>query len=177
MSELLSGYTTKCDTSAGVETWYAFTTKDCSTGLSNVETMTIANGACTALTLVTGKYAYPFNVEPETSTFNDKGLGESANKSYGREQSATILFHGNTADMITQIETMCTTRTTLIAKCNDGTYELLFATNGAKCNDDRAVGTKYEDMNGTTLTFSGKEKIKAVKIDSSIVASLLEPAS
>jgi hypothetical protein len=68
-------------------------------------------------------------------------------------------------------------RHAIIAKLNDDTYELFFRENGAKVTDDRATGTAYEDMNGTTLTFAGKEKTKALKIDSAIVLALLEPAS
>jgi hypothetical protein len=177
MSELLSGYSAKCDDSAGIETWYAFTTKDCGTGDSNIETLTIVDGNVTALTLVTGKYAYPFNVEQETSNFVDKAIGSTESKSKAREITATIVFHGNTADMITQIEGMTESRTTLIAKCNDGTYEILAPTNGMKCMDERASGQKYDDLNGNTLTFTGREKLKARKISSSIVMALLEPAS
>jgi hypothetical protein len=176
MCELTSGYNALCDTQGGVETWYLFATKD-SAGASNIDTLTIANGQVSALTLVTGKYAYPFNVEMETSTFTDKAVGDRANKAYAREQSATIVAHGNTAEMITMIEQLCQGRVSAIAKCNDGTYELLFAENGAKVLDERAVGTKYEDMNGNTLTLTGKEKLKACKISSVIVEALLEPAS
>lgn len=176
MCELTSGYNKVCDTQGGVETWYLFSVKD-STGASNIDTFTFANGQVSALTLVTGKYAYPFNVEMETSTFTDKAIGERANGAYAREQSATVVLHGNTASMITMIEELSQTRVGAIAKCNDGTYELLFIENGAKCIDERAVGTKYEDMNGNTLTFTGKEKNKACKISSVIVEALLEPAS
>jgi hypothetical protein len=174
--ELTSGYNKLCDTPGGVDTWYLFSTKD-SNGESNIDTLTVANGAVTALTLKTGKYAYPFNVEIETSSFTDTAVGERANGAYAREQSATVMLHGNTAEMIVQIESLCKGRTTLIAKLNDGTYEVLFLQNGAKCNDERASGTAYEDMNGNTLTFTGKEPAKAVKISSTIVLALLEPAS
>ena len=176
MCELLTGWSKGCDTQGGVETWYLFANKDAN-GTSNIDTLTIANGQVSALTLVTGKYAYPFNVEMETSTFNDKSLGDRANGAYAREQSATVVLHGNTASMITMVEDICKGRVSAIAKCNDGTYELLFAENGAKVNDDRSVGTKYEDMNGTTLTFTGKEKQRSCKISSVIVEALLEPAS
>lgn len=176
MCELLTGYDKGCDTQGGVETWYLFAVKD-STGASNIDTYTTANGQVTGLTLVTGKYAYPFNVEMETSTFTDKSLGDRANGAYAREQSATVVLHGNTAEMIVMIEDIVKGRVGAIAKCNDGTYELLFAENGAKVADERVVGTKYEDMNGTTLTFTGKEKQRACKIDSAIVLALLEPAS
>ena len=176
MCEITSGYNQICDLSGGVDTWYAFSLKD-STGTSNIATYTVAAGAVSALTLVAGKYAYPFNVEMETSTFSDKAVGERANGAYGREQSATVILHGNTAQMIVQIEAFGQGRHVLIAKLNDGTYELLFATNGAKSTDERTPGTKFEDMNGNTLTFTGKEQTKAPKISSAIVAALLEPAS
>jgi hypothetical protein len=49
--------------------------------------------------------------------------------------------------------------------------------NGGKLIDERSVGTNYEDMNGHTLTFTGREKTKANKISSSLVLALLEPVS
>lgn len=176
MCELTSGYDKLCDRAGGIDTLYAFSTKDAN-GTSNIDTLTVVDGAVTALTLVSGKYAYPFNVEMETATFTDTAIGERANNAYAREQSATVVLHGNTASMIVQIENLCKGRTTLIAKMNDGTYEVLFLYNGAKVSDERTPGTAYEDMNGNTLTFTGKETSKAPKISSAIVLALLEPAS
>ncbi len=163
-----------CDEAGGVDTWYAYSLYD-STGASNVDTLTIVAGEVTALTLVTGKYAYPINVEQETSTGTDNAVGERTNGSYAREQSASIMLHGNTKEMIVSIEQLAQGRTVLIAKLNDGTYELLFSQFGAKCLDERAFGTAFEDMNGTTLNFAGKEIYKAPKIDSATVLALLEP--
>lgn len=166
--EITSGYDLVCDSAGGVDTWYVYAT-------ANTDTFTVVNGEVTALTLTAGKYAYPLNVEMETSTFTDSAVGERAAGAYGRQQVATVLLHGNTDDMIVQIEELATGRHSLIAKLNDGTYELLFATNGAKVTDERTPGTAFEDMNGNTLTFNGKEKNKAPKISSTIVAALLEP--
>jgi hypothetical protein len=172
--EITSGYDLVCDAPGGVDTWYAFAVKD-SSGVSNYATLTYSGGAITALTLVAGKYAWPLNVEIETSTFTDTAVGERANASYGRSQSATVMLHGNTDDMIVQIEAFAQGRHALIAKLNDGTYELLFMENGAKVTDERTPGTAFEDMNGNTLTFTGKERYKAMKISSTIVNLLLEP--
>ena len=174
--QITEGYDKVCDAPGGVATFYAFPVKN-SSGVSNYASFTSSAGAVTALTLETGVYAYPFNVEIETASFNDKAIGERTNGAYGREQSGTAMLHGNTASMIVNIEAMCKSRHAIIAKLNDDTYELFFRENGAKVSDDRATGTAYEDMNGTTLTFAGKEKTKALKIDSSIVLALLEPAS
>lgn len=168
--EITSGYDLVCDSPGGVDTWYAF-------AIANYDTLTYADGEVAALTLISGKYAFPLNVEMETSSFTDTAVGERANGAYGRQQTAEIKLHGNTAEMIVEIESLCKGRHALIAKLNDGSYELLFAENGAKANDARTSGTAFEDMNGNTLTFNGKEKTKACKIDSSIVASLLAPAS
>jgi len=52
---------------------------------------------------------------------------------------------------------------------------LYFSKYGAKCLDERATGTAFEDMNGTTLNFAGKETYKGLKIDSAIVLALLAP--
>jgi len=176
MCELLEGYSTLCDEVGGVDTWYAFSVTD-ELGASNIATYTVVAGEVTALTLAVGKQAYAFNVEMETSTFTDTAIGDRANGAYAREQEATIVLHGNTKEMIVNLEAMGKGRTAWIAKLNDGTYELLFAENGAKVLDARTPGQAYEDGNMNTLTASGKEKAKAPKIDSAIVAALLIVAS
>jgi hypothetical protein len=171
--EITSGYNKVCDSPGGVDTFYAFAVKD-STGASNYQTLGYADGEVTALTLVTGKYAFPFNVEIETASFTDTASGERTAGAYARTQAGTAMLHGNTAAMITDIEAMGKGRHAIIAKMNDGTYEIFFMENGAKVTDERATGTAYEDMNGTTLTFAGKEKTKACKISSTIVLALLD---
>jgi len=175
MCEVLEGYSKLCDETGGVDTWYWFSLTD-DLGVSNVATYTVVAGEVTALTLTTGNQAFALNVEMETSTFTDSGIGGRAEGSYAREQEATVVFHGNTKEMIVTLENAGKGRTVLIAKLNDGTYEVLFAEKGAKMSDVRTPGTAYEDMNGNTLTFTGKEKSKAPKIDSAIVATLLTPA-
>jgi hypothetical protein len=56
---------------------------------------------------------------------------------------------------------------------NDGTNEVLGLDNGLKINFERASGTKFEDMNGVTLTFTGKEKKNAPKVSDVIAAALI----
>lgn len=177
MCEVTSGYNLLCDSIGGVKTWYWFSLRD-SSGVSNYATKpTIVDGAVTAIALKAGKYAYPLNVEMETSSFQDTRTGERVNGAYARSQTATIILHGNTASMIDTLETGAKGRVVLIAELNDGTYELAFMTNGGMIVDDRTTGTAMEDLNGNTLTITGKEFRKAPKISSTLVQSLLEPAS
>lgn len=176
MGEITTGFGMRCDDAGGVRTWYIFSNKTCA-GVSNIASSTAAAGEITALALEAGVYAYPVLVEEETSTFTDTSVGEKANKSYGRDQSATIVIHRNDAGDIDRIENIDKGRYTVIASLNDGTNEVLFFENGAKCNDERTPGIAYEDGNMNTLTFTGKEKKKAMKISNAIIATLLEPAS
>ncbi len=176
MSELNGGYTAICDTPAGVDTHYLFSIADCETGVSNIGTFTHADGEVTALTLITGKQAYAFNVEQETTSVTDTSIGERTNKSYAREQSMTTILHGNTAEMITTILSMNRGRVVAIVKLNDLSYELYFYEKGAKVMDERATGTAFDDMNGTTLTLTGRQVGRGLKISSAIVATLLVPA-
>lgn len=173
MCEITSGYSSACDESGGIKTWYAFPLKN-DFGVSNIATLTVLDGSVTALTLVSGKFAYPFIVESETSSFTETSVGEKANKAFGIEQSGTIVMHGNTAEMIVQKEQLIRGRHVFIYALNDGTYEVAGLENGIKCNYERATGTAFEDMNGNTLTAVGKERKPAPKISEAIVLALLD---
>jgi hypothetical protein len=177
MCEIATGYTAKCDTTGGVKRWYWWATKDAD-GESNYDAEPVVTaGSVSAIALKAGKFAYPLNVEMETSTFTDTAIGERANKAYGREQQADIVLHGNTPEMIVTLENAAKGRVTLAAELEDGTFEVLFLLNGGKCSDVRTPGTAYEDMNGNTLTITGREKNKAPKVASSLILAMLEPAS
>lgn len=169
MCEITSGYERPCDSPGGVAKVYAWNTKYASP--------TVTNGTISALTFESGQYIYEFDVEMETSTFTDAAIGERANGAYARQHDATVILHGNTAAMITELELMGKGRTTWAFELNDGTYEVLFLENGAKATDSRTPGTAFEDMNGNTITLTGKEKSKAPKISASLIASNLAPAS
>ena len=174
MCEITSGYNQGCDEAGGVKAWYAFATKT-DAGVSNIATLDVVGGEVTDLTLASGKFAYAFLVETETSSFTETSVGEKANKAFGVEQSGTIILHGNTKEMIVQKELLARGRHTIIAQLNDGTYEVLGLENGLKINYERATGTAFEDMNGNTLTATGKELLPAPKISGVIVEALLEP--
>ena len=171
MCELASGFYDICESSGGIDTSYAFTVWNYTLNQSNIATLTIANGECTALTLVAGKTAFPINYRQETGFFTDEKTEGAGG--YARAQTTTLMVFGNTKEMITNIEGMAKSRTAVINKLNDGTFELMLWEKGGKTTDSRASGTATEDMNGTTLTISGKSTQKAVKISSTIVLALL----
>jgi len=173
MCEILSGFNTlNCDSVAGIDTLYIGSLRDETTGAANY-TFTRTDGTITAMANVSTKLFYTVTVDAEMSDFSVKSIGTRENASSGFDISGTIKLAGNTANMIQQLEDLSKDRVCVIAKMNDGTNEVLGLVNGLKFNFDRTSGMKFEDFNGVTLTFSGKEKNNAPKISDAIVTTLL----
>jgi hypothetical protein len=122
---------------------------------------------------VSTKLFYTITVDAEMSDFIVKSIGTRENASSGFEITGNIKLAGNTATMIQQLEDLSKDRLCLIATLNDGTNEVLGLDNGLKFNFERASGVKFEDLNGVTLTFTGKEKKNCPKISDAIIATLI----
>lgn len=171
MCEFTSGRSeTPCDSPAGLEESYGFDRKE-------VATYTVTDGVVTALTLNPGKYIHPIKYEAETGNFQDVASGTSTNSSYARTHTSTMVLAGNTSEDVVWHEAAGKTRVCVAHKLEDGSLELLHAGKGGKWIDDRTSGTALEDLNGTTVTVTSKEKNKAPKIPWSIIQPLLAPAS
>jgi hypothetical protein len=173
MCELSAGFNAlNCDSVAGVSQWYVGSLRDETTGAANY-TYSRTDGTVTAMANVGAKLFYTVTVDAEMSDFICKSIGTRENASSGFEISGNIKLAGNTATMIQQLEDLSKDRVCLIAKMNDGSNEALGLDNGLKFNFERTSGTKFEDMNGVTLTFVGKEKKNAPKVSDVIAAALI----
>ena len=173
MCEILSGFNTlNCDSSGGVATLYIGSLRDETTGAANY-TFTRTDGTISAMANVSTKLFYSVVIDAEMSDFIVKSIGTRENASSGFEMTGNIKLAGNTSTMIQQLENLSKDRVCLIAKMNDGTNEVLGISNGLKFNFERTSGMKFEDHNGVTLTFAGKEKQNAPKISDAIVATLI----
>lgn len=178
MSEVITGgYEEDCDVAGGVDKHYAFPVRHNKESTIDTYEVDLATGEVTAITLKAGYKAFAFTVEAETGSFGAVSNGEKAAGSSAYTHTSTMVFHGNTGDNLVQVHAMNVGRHAVIHALADGTFELLHMTNGGKNASDRASGTAYVDMNGTTLTLTSNEKIYAPKISSTLVDSLLIPAS
>jgi hypothetical protein len=171
--ELLQGFTELCDNEGGVDVAYLASYAICDTGVKNVATLTIEDGEVTAMTMVATKKFYPFLFEAETWSATDNKIGSKTNRSSGREQTVTGTLAGNTAEMNVLFEQVTKGRVIAIIKANSGKNMLFFHENGGWVKDDYSTGTSYEDMNGNTVTISGRQKNKAPFISDVILATLL----
>ena len=173
MCELSAGFNAlNCDSSGGVATLYISSLRDETTGAANY-TYTRTNGELTAMDNVGAKLFYTVTVDAEMSDFTVNAIGSRENASTGFEITGNIKLAGNTAAMIQQLEDLSKDRVCLIAKLNDGTNEVLGLDNGLKFLFNRTSGVKFDEFNGVTLTFTGREKQNAPKVSDVIVAALL----
>lgn len=173
MCELTSGFNAlNCDSSGGVATLYIGSLRDETTRAANY-TYTRTNGELTAMDNVGAKLFYTVTVDAEMSDFTVNAIGSRENASTGFEITGNIKLAGNTAAMIQQLEDLSKDRVCLIAKLNDGTNEVLGLDNGLKFLFNRTSGVKFDEFNGLTLTFTGREKQNAPKVSDVIVAALL----
>ena len=173
MCELTSGFNAlNCDSSGGVATLYIGSLRDETTRAANY-TYTRTNGELTAMDNVGAKLFYTVTVDAEMSDFTVNAIGSRENASTGFEITGNIKLAGNTAAMIQQLEDLSKDRVCLIAKLNDGTNEVLGLDNGLKFLFNRTSGVKFDEFNGLTLTFTGREKQNCPKVSDVIVAALL----
>jgi hypothetical protein len=173
MCELSAGFNAlNCDSSGGVATLYIGSLRDETTGAANY-TYTRTDGTVSAMANVGAKLFYTVTVDAEMSDFTVNAIGSRENASTGFEITGNIKLAGNTATMIQQLEDLSKDRVCIIAKLNDGTNEILGIDNGCKFLFNRTSGVKFDDMNGVTLTFSGREKKNAPKVSDAIVLTLL----
>jgi len=173
MCELSAGFNAlNCDSSGGVATLYIGSLRDETTGAANY-TYTRTDGTVSAMANVGAKLFYTVTVDAEMSDFTVNAIGSRENASTGFEITGNIKLAGNTATMIQQLEDLSKDRVCIIAKLNDGTNEILGIDNGCKFLFNRTSGVKFDDMNGVTLTFSGREKKNCPKVSDAIVLTLL----
>jgi hypothetical protein len=173
MCELTSGYNgIICDVAGGVSAIYIGSLRDENTGAANY-TFTRTTGNITAMANVSAKLFYTFNIDSEMSDFTVTSIGSRENASTGFEITGNIKFASNKEADVQFFENLVRDRVCIIAKLNDGSNEVLGLVNGLKVSLTRTSGTKFEDMNGYTLTISGREKQMTPKISDAIVTTLL----
>jgi hypothetical protein len=166
-----------CDGSGGVKEWYAFPTFQDDGKPTVVWTKTA--GLITAVTVAATVPPFDiktWQVEMQTSTFTDTAEGERTAKAKSRTQSATVVFHGSSAQLVADIDEMSGTRMTVIARDNRNLLHVLFLENGGSFRDAFTPGTMLLDQYAHTITLDGAETNKAPIISETILDNLINPA-
>lgn len=164
-------YEQPCDQTGGVEMIYV----GAHTGTSDTtfSTLAIADGEVTDITLAGAKTMQPWSVEMETANFTQSSAGERATSSSSVTQTGVTTLVGYDALMAKNLTALIKSKTFVIAKDNEGVFRLYFHKFGAKAQVEEGTGTAMEDMNGSTVTFTSKDKDFAPVVSSTLLLALL----
>jgi len=109
---------------------------------------------------------YTFEQEMETGTFNQTGAYSTENGTIFFTQELTLMFHKNDASLRNQLLILSQANLSIIVKDQRSQYWLLGFQNGVRVTAGAMnTGKAFGDMNGVTITFTGKEPVPAYRID------------
>ena len=169
---LTAGYSKPCrNEKGGVKSIYFIE-------VDHKSTMTVVDGEVTTLTLTTGNRAWKYAVEMNTAFFTDTLTGSRENGTLFAAQSLNVILNDNQQATRNQMMLLGQNDVIAIVELANGDFEMLGADNGLTIEtDERASGTVKADRSGHTITMVGEEDQLAYKVDSTIIAALLIPAS
>jgi hypothetical protein len=109
---------------------------------------------------------YKFEQEMETGSFNQEGAYSTENGTIFFNQSLSLTFHKNDADLRNTLLILSQANLSAIVKDQRGEYWLLGLKNGLRVTaGSMNTGKAFGDLNGVILTITGKEPEPAHRID------------
>lgn len=158
--------------------------------LEDVQSITIAAGVVTAMTMKSGKRAYFFKVQHETSNYGEVMNSNRQNGTNVCTQTLSLMHQDyetatrNSGMELVQGEYFVIpyynngkTKLAGVSVDVDGAFDVDLSGGLMSVTQTHNSGTAKEDKNGDDWVFEGKENIKALTIAKSIAESLLDVAS
>lgn len=109
---------------------------------------------------------YTFEQEMETGAFAQEGAYSTENGTVFFTQNLSLIFHKNDAALRNQLLVLSQANLSVIVKDQRGEYWLVGKQNGVRVTaGSMNTGKAYGDLNGVTLTLTGKEPEPAYRID------------
>jgi hypothetical protein len=117
---------------------------------------------------------YTFEQEMETGEFNQEGAFSTENGTVFFTQNLTLIFHKNDATLRNLLLVLSQANMSVIVKDQRGEYWLLGFQNGVRVTAGAMnTGKAFGDLNGVTLTLTGKEPSPAHRIDDISIFSII----
>lgn len=147
------------------------------TEFQNKNTLTETSGIITAFTLLSGKRFWTYQLEKENAEATETAQVSVENGTVFFDQSINVTLKKWTAAKRNKVNLLQQNRVMIIAKYRTGTYVLYGKTAGLDLTViESKSGKAYGDLNGFTLTFTGKEPNLAPELTSSLITTLQSPA-
>lgn len=155
----------ECDSPGGVAEAYFINIED-------IDTLTITEYQVSAMTLKDYGAAFNLKFEAQTSNFSSNAVGSVENSSAAYEQSCEIKINKMDNNVLEQIDALTKGRHVVIAKKNDGSYEMYFHECGAKFVVNYTTGTSLEDASGITITATHRQVSNMVLVSDTVITGL-----
>jgi hypothetical protein len=144
---------------------------------ANLATSTLTAGVYTAMTLSTGKQFREYLLDKEHGGFTDNGVVSIENNSKVYRPQIDFTIGGLSTTVRNEIDLVIQNNLLMIVESKAGVYWIFGMDGGMDLiNDNNESGVKYEDFNGTKLTFVGGSGTRSKEISSSLITTLLAPA-
>jgi len=165
--ELTTGYSIDCrDSIGGIKSVYI-------SNYDNVSSYAETSGEITAITQVTGKSFYQYNLEKENGVFTETQTGSLENGTNFYEGELTFTVKKLAFAQIQELKLLALSRLWIIIEDNNGKYWSFGHDGGADMlSSTHGTGQAYGDLYGSSLTFSSKEKLPMFEIQSAVVTGL-----
>ena len=117
---------------------------------------------------------YTFQQEIETASFTENGNFSIENGTSFYEMTLTITLHKLEAALRNKILVLGQGKWRVIVKDQRGTYHLMGYQNPVRVSASTpGVGKAYGDMNGSVITFVGKEPVPAYEVSSAAALKVI----
>lgn len=149
---ITQGYEIACrDIAGGVQEVYI-------AEFDNVASYTVSSGVCTAISMYSTKKFFTYQLEKENATYNNDIVGSVENGTTFYQSTLTFTMKKMSASNKNALKVLAQARLVIIVKDNAGDLHVMGLTRGADALDIKmTTGKAMGDMNGTTLTITGKE--------------------
>jgi hypothetical protein len=176
---ITGGYTIDCRESVGgIETVYLIE-NSALYDASGINSLVIeASGTVTAMTKISGKRFWKFEVPRATASSSNAMTGSTENGTVFFTHQITFPINSRSASVRNTITTLAKNRLTFVTKEMDGTYRMYGKEFGLFLDTAEAgSGTAAGDRNGYNLTFSSVERNDFLVVSAAVAATLETPGT
>lgn len=174
--ELTAGYTKQnCKNVAGIKSVIFFNYIHLENGAYTLD----ANGSSVdTFALANGEKGYRVKTDKESSFATQTPTGNRENNSYMVMQALTCILKDDTVETQELTSILGTGYFGAVVEQENGLNRVFGLSKAISLDtEENTFGQLMEDLNGSTLNFSGKELVKAPLISDVLVTALLAPAS
>lgn len=142
----------------------------------NVSSVTESSGTITAITKLTGKRFWKYQLVRETSSSLENIVGNEQNGTLYYDQTVTIVLNKRQASVRNEIMLLAQNFLMIVGVENNGSAFLYGREQGVQLlTGNGGTGTAWGDRNGYSLPFNGKEKELAPEVLAAVIATLQTP--